>query len=1046
MRAALIVTLAAWLVGCHKLPAPDYQHRLWDITFHRRSLEPFANYNCDPFMQLAREVTVIEDDIRRDGTITIKTPDVWGDGNLLQFIQEYERVMSKDLDTKFTETLQAFISRSDQMELQSTTALGDALSSSGNGNKSDSSATVNTIDLKDEGLFAALKDAVDIAKPSQKIGIEPTELDRQRSVFLSLNQALRRRAIGDDQSRAAGYGLYMFRIPVSILPGRETNRNYAAAVTLRARMEIDRAHLEYAFARLMIADTVDAITPWVNQKLMRKADRISQLATLVQILTDAAASEKNDGFRKDLVTLAALGTRLVNLEQHSRWMDPGKWQSHQLEVGNFISQLFGSLTNKEMDAKPAAALELALGQFLAQFPVPIDNNGIQEKHTQRMQYNSTLGSARAAPILPDIEPLFGQTELFAVLAKVHDNFVLQPRDSTDAGGPKDQEIRDFLFDYLESVLNALDPVPERVAQTIQRAADHANRKKFDPLAADRCELECYFAELGAEPDFPLVASILALQNGLLDANIKQMLEALRVAGKLPESLANLINLATDTKDPNRDLYFFDLDNCRHAEEAVALWQILIQENFPIHVFSLEPQVEEQNTYDAFARNRELQLALAYNVAKGVIGVQQKVAMSRRLALEMADIGVNRTAVAFAHGNDTFGWYFYPRTQPPPAESSNLAALGRMIWSTGPTEHYDKKHRNLEPGMRECEVLVAMPDFIDQVAFDVTTNWERITKPGVTKRSYEEMILQGSRIQQLRSCLGESCNPQMYRAGEFERLVSRIDQLEQMLGLQTYRVNLPYDYEQSGSDLFDTGKDHLRPLITGFYGLDYLEPDTKDDAFLFITGKNFHPTLTHVVVGGTESHSLASAVHPAGEAKTAEAPSEKSAGEKPAADAASKDSTSAKSEAAKEKTAPSAAPTAADKKAGDVANNNVAPDVEVISRDLIRVRISSLHGALAREEGFTIRVGTPAGLSNPLLIPRQKKKTAATEKPSPTGQATTIEASAAATFKATIPPKPPVKAGGQGNLPANDNREGAANSGIRLNLPKVKAKIAYPLDQ
>ena len=65
-------------------------------------------------------------------------------------------------------------------------------------------------------------------------------------------------------------------------------------------------------------------------------------------------------------------------------------------------------------------------------------------------------------------------------------------------------------------------------------------------------------------------------------------------------------------------------------------------------------------------------------------------MSRQLALDMAAIDLNRTTVAFGHDNDTFGWYFYPRIQSPPTEKSNIAATARLLWSGGPTEHYDSQ--------------------------------------------------------------------------------------------------------------------------------------------------------------------------------------------------------------------------------------------------------------------------------------------------------------------------------------------------------------------
>src|SRR5262249_28155516 len=162
--------------------------------------------------------------------------------------------------------------------------------------------------------------------------------------------------------------------------------------------------------------------------------------------------------------------------------------------------------------------------------------------------------------------------------------------------------------------------------------------------------------------------------------------------------------------------------------------------------------------------------------------------------------LNRTVVGFAHGDDTFGWYFYPRVQTPPEESSNIEALARLIWSTGPTRTYDLKHRRLEPGIRECEVLVVMPSFVPHIRLDVTSNWEMLAcKYGKPKLDYEDMIDMGARIQQVQGFAAHVSDQDCYRQGDYDRLVSRVQQLEKMLPLQTYSVCLPYQYELPGSE-------------------------------------------------------------------------------------------------------------------------------------------------------------------------------------------------------------------------------------------------------
>ena len=116
--------------------------------------------------------------------------------------------------------------------------------------------------------FAPLAQALQAVKPAKAAGpsVEPTELERQHSTYVKVNQALRQLNMGDDNSRMAGYGLYKFRIPVSVLPGRRTQRGHSAVVTLRAQLDIDANHLSNTFPRLIIADLVDNVTPIIESR------------------------------------------------------------------------------------------------------------------------------------------------------------------------------------------------------------------------------------------------------------------------------------------------------------------------------------------------------------------------------------------------------------------------------------------------------------------------------------------------------------------------------------------------------------------------------------------------------------------------------------------------------------------------------------------------------------------------------------------------------------------------------------------------------------
>ena len=253
MKVCLITAISCSGCHVHHMPDTGYGDRV-DSLFGRRHTQhlPFM-VRCDSMYALAKEVTSIEDEIRRDGSITVKKPDCWGDGSLTHFIQEYEHILG-DSVKDFDETLQAYIARSDQLDLQSATAMGIASASTPNVlppglTRTSNDATfqladAQTVDIENLTPSQLIKLALEAAPAKVKgIGVEPTTLERQRSTFVNVNQALRRRNMGGDNARAAGYALYKFRVPVSVLPGRETSRGHMAVTTLRAKLHIDEANL-----------------------------------------------------------------------------------------------------------------------------------------------------------------------------------------------------------------------------------------------------------------------------------------------------------------------------------------------------------------------------------------------------------------------------------------------------------------------------------------------------------------------------------------------------------------------------------------------------------------------------------------------------------------------------------------------------------------------------------------------------------------------------------------------------------------------------------
>lgn len=282
------------------------------------------------------------------------------------------------------------------------------------------------------------------------------------------------------------------------------------------------------------------------------------------------------------------------------------------------------------------------------------------------------------------------------------------------------------------------------------------------------------------------------------------------------------------------------------DRATRVFQEYVKCRWPIRVFALDPVSQEQNVADAYARRRELQIAMSLAFASGQINGQSLMRFARRLEWDMATIDLNRTAIAFSHGNDTFGWRFQPRFQTPPVKG-NLATLGESIFG-GPTRDQDLKERQLEPGMRECTAIVVMPSFVPYATFDVRTNWYKLTNPKCTELSMRETMRLSRAIQAMKNSAA-SCSQcaHLYRDGEVKRLFRRVNQLDKELPLQSMMVQIPHENTLGGFEMFNRGITDLAPEIIGWYGAAGINPHKSTK--LFLVGDGFSVLGNKVIAGG-----------------------------------------------------------------------------------------------------------------------------------------------------------------------------------------------------
>jgi hypothetical protein len=283
-----------------------------------------------------------------------------------------------------------------------------------------------------------------------------------------------------------------------------------------------------------------------------------------------------------------------------------------------------------------------------------------------------------------------------------------------------------------------------------------------------------------------------------------------------------------------------------APEARQAFNEYVRCRWPIHVFALDPETQDQNLADSDATRREMQLALSLAFVSGQVSASNMTRYARRIDAQYDTIDINRTAVGFSHGEDTFGWRFYPRFQTPDTEG-NATVLFRDMLMGGPNKDALLRERKLEPGMRECVAIVMMPSFVPYVTFDATSNWFRLANPKLKELDCKDALHLSRAVKSIQTCSGNVEDADCYRDGDLPRLLAKADQLSARLPLQTQSVQVPYENTLGGFQMFSTGVSDLAPELLGWYGAPYV--DVNNPTTLFLVGNHFSVKQTRIVAGG-----------------------------------------------------------------------------------------------------------------------------------------------------------------------------------------------------
>jgi hypothetical protein len=434
------------------------------------------------------------------------------------------------------------------------------------------------------------------------------------------------------------------------------------------------------------------------------------------------------------------------------------------------------------------------------------------------------------PLPPEqMVDVIGQRQVVILLESTYEALGADPANTPCIDYPR---VRGFLGEELEA---AHDFLAQERQQHVWaelpgwNLAELIRSRRIDELALRR---QAFFDSLGvAENTTAVLAWAILVESALLDERLAADMRESGVAGHssgIPGGCAG------------------PFYGPHPSPEARAAFNDYVRRRWPIRVFAIDPVSQEQNVEEQYAQRREMQMAMAMAFASGRANGQALARYARRLETDLATVSLNKTAVGFTHGTDTFGWRFYPRIQPPPTRG-NLATLADTLCGTSPTTR-DLAARRLEPGMRECTAIVVMPSFVPFVTFDVRTNWFSLTHPKVTDQSMRQAMLLSRSVKSMQQTAARNCHSgDACRDGDLAKLLRSIDQFDRTLPLQTMVAQIPYENTAGGFELFNTGITDLAPELIGWYGAQGVDP--VGTTVVFLVGKGFSVHDTSVIAGG-----------------------------------------------------------------------------------------------------------------------------------------------------------------------------------------------------
>jgi hypothetical protein len=791
----MVVGLAVWcwLVGASapvRGQGATWGETIVDQFLEWTGLEPDGSSPLT-VRQIAGLIDELDKKLYHYGKIAVKSPDVFGQNRMTGYRADYEDQMKSQLGA-FELILNSYQRRSDSAALTSATSVSAAIQPPQISNSRNVSTTTNTTTVPVpppavpfSSLFTNASALVGTASPDLTpttastlalantgarpgIGLEPTVALDERSNYLYHLNELRRINAGDDSSDVAGYGLYLLRMPVSLLPSGDAAMGKGASVTVKVKHNVTPDLLPNTFRSVVILDTAYSLTDALNRGLFSEAllDKPSTCPTVPSVPLPAVSPAPPPAARPASARAVAAAASSAN----------------------------AGLPSGATGNAPLSEVLLLIGPENLKILV----NAMKEDQVTWYRHDPSTISW----LLAELNATYGYM-----------------RDQAHRNHPMFQPI-----------------IFEQLAQMVLE-------RRYDKLAEYRTDwLKNLREARGSAAPCPLPIDVLAfaliVQSVYLDRQIKYDMEFLsqrkRCACGDPWALSFY------------DLYPTTPEDLERYNQARATFAAYVECKWPIHVYAMDPVVNQQNQLDLFSQRTQLQLALAVALASGQVNFQNATSYARRTELDLETVALNRTAIGFGAGETTFGWQFYPRIQTPPVQS-NPRRIAGILLSGGPGPNYELDHRKIEPGLRECYALVVMPCFVPSVRFTSASNWFDL-KPKCADQVIEttDMVRLSRKFQTARNGLARVCDTGRYRPDEVEMLADRLAQLEDMLPLKHHKVDLPFEGSLLGSEIFSSSPAGLAPRLFAWYG----EPPQEGTASsIFLLGTGFTVYETHAIAGG-----------------------------------------------------------------------------------------------------------------------------------------------------------------------------------------------------